>query len=96
MQLTANDDPDDSTASMEAPGAPAQTQATDPELLFEQRFGKVMADNDKLSKDKADLGKELSDLHDRLARLQENNVSGASPTPSVVMLNSVRTSYKND
>jgi len=96
MHITANDASEDSTASKEATGASTQTQATDPELLFEQRFGKVMADNDKLSKDKADLEKELRDLHDRLARLQENNVSGASPIPSVVMLNSVRTSYKND
>ena len=47
----------------------------DPELLFEERFGKVMADNDKLTKERGDLQKDLQDLHNRLARLQENNVS---------------------
>lgn len=70
-----NDASENSTASQEATGAPTQTQATDPELLFEQRFGKVIADNDKLSRDKKELERELRDLHNRLARLQENNVS---------------------
>lgn len=46
----------------------------DPELLFEQRFGKVMADNEKLIRKKKDMQKDLRDLHDRLVRLQENNV----------------------
>lgn len=72
MQLNSNDASDNSTASH---GAATQAQAADLELLFEQRFGKVMAYNDKLSRDKEELEKDLHDLHNRLARLQENNVS---------------------
>ena len=48
--------------------------AVDPELMFEQRFGKVMADNENLIREKKDMQKDLQDLHNRLARLQENNV----------------------
>ena len=46
---------------------------TDPELLFEERFGKVVAENDSLIRDKADLQQEVTDLQTRLARLQDNN-----------------------
>lgn len=49
--------------------------AMDQELLFEERFGRVMADNEMLNREKSELQKMLRDLHDRLARLQENNVS---------------------
>ena len=45
----------------------------DPELQFEERVGKVLAENDKLSNEKKELEKALEDLHNRLARLQENN-----------------------
>ncbi|EEP78361.1 predicted protein [Uncinocarpus reesii 1704] len=47
--------------------------AMDPELQFEERVGKLLAENDKLSNEKRELGKALEDLHDRLAKLQENN-----------------------
>lgn len=47
--------------------------AVDPELQFEERVGKLLAENDKLSHEKKELGKALEDLHDRLARLQEHN-----------------------
>ncbi|KAK2755687.1 hypothetical protein FQN54_005836 [Arachnomyces sp. PD_36] len=47
--------------------------AMDPELQFEERVGKVLAENDKLSNEKKELEKALEDLHNRLARLQENN-----------------------
>lgn len=47
---------------------------TDPQLLFEERLGKVMADNDRLASEKKDLQKDLRDLHTRLTRLQDNNV----------------------
>lgn len=45
----------------------------DPELQFEERVGKVLAENDRLSHEKRELEKALDDLHNRLARLQENN-----------------------
>lgn len=47
--------------------------AMDPELQFEQRVGKLLAENDKLSNEKRELEKALEDLNDRLARLQEHN-----------------------
>ncbi|KAJ5090388.1 hypothetical protein N7532_009072 [Penicillium argentinense] len=45
----------------------------DIELKFEERVGKVLAENDRLTQDKKELQKDLGDMHDRLARLQENN-----------------------
>ena len=54
--------------------APSPKPTLDPELLFEERFGKVMADNENLIREKKDMQKDLRDLHDRLVRLQENNV----------------------
>ncbi|KAJ5661653.1 uncharacterized protein N7477_009269 [Penicillium maclennaniae] len=48
-------------------------QAVDPELKFEERVGKVLAENDRLTHEKKELEKALEDLHNRLARLQENN-----------------------
>ncbi|OAX81707.1 hypothetical protein ACJ72_03951 [Emergomyces africanus] len=45
----------------------------DPELRFEERFGKVLAEKDKLSNEKQELEKTVEDLHDRLARLQESH-----------------------
>lgn len=47
--------------------------AVDPELQFEERVGKLIAENDRLSHEKRELEKALDDLHDRLARLQEHN-----------------------
>ncbi|CAI7584054.1 unnamed protein product [Penicillium pancosmium] len=43
------------------------------ELKFEERVGKVLAENDRLTQDKKELQKDLGDMHNRLARLQENN-----------------------
>lgn len=45
----------------------------DIELQFEERVGKVLAENDRLTHEKKELEKALEDLHNRLARLQENN-----------------------
>lgn len=45
----------------------------DLELQFEERVGKVLAENDRLTNEKKELEKALEDLHNRLARLQENN-----------------------
>lgn len=45
----------------------------DPELQFEERVGKVLAENDKLVSEKKELEKSLEEMHNRIARLQENN-----------------------
>jgi protein HOOK3 len=77
MQTTDNEGLDDSSSTKMPSGLPLKALAMDPELLFEERFGKVMVDNDNLVRDKKELEKQLRDLHDRLARLQENNVRRA-------------------
>lgn len=46
----------------------------DQELLFEEKLGKIMADNEDIKIEKKELQKDLQELHDRLARLQVNNV----------------------
>jgi len=43
------------------------------ELLFEERLGRIMAQNEKLLREKKDLQKDLRELDKRLSRLQENN-----------------------
>ncbi|MCJ1410431.1 hypothetical protein MMC19_004516 [Ptychographa xylographoides] len=53
----------------------ATTSSTDKELLFEERLGKVMADNEILTNERNDLQTGLKSMHDRLSRLQENNDS---------------------
>lgn len=47
--------------------------AVDPGLQFEERVGKVLAENDRLVAEKKEMEKAIEDLHNRLARLQENN-----------------------
>ncbi len=47
----------------------------DPELLFEERIGELMAENESYLRERKEFQKELRELHDRLARLQDNNVS---------------------
>ncbi|KAF5014652.1 hypothetical protein F66182_14288, partial [Fusarium sp. NRRL 66182] len=54
-------------------GAAKRDLAVDPELQFEERVGKVLAENDRLATEKKEMEKALEDLHNRLARLQENN-----------------------
>ncbi|MCJ1428302.1 hypothetical protein MMC29_006211 [Sticta canariensis] len=49
------------------------TPYRDPDLLFEEELGKVMAENENHKREKEELQKELRDLHGRFARLQENN-----------------------
>lgn len=73
MQTTGDEVVEDTPPSK----TPVNAVGMDPELLFEERFGKVMTDNDNLLKDKRELEKQLGDLHNRLARLQENNVRHA-------------------
>lgn len=50
------------------------TPYRDPDLLFEEQLGKVMAESDNHRREKEELQKELRDLDGRLNRLQENNV----------------------
>lgn len=50
-----------------------RVKSVDLELQFEERVGKVIAENDRLTHEKKELEKALEDLHNRLARLQENN-----------------------
>ncbi|EPS27428.1 hypothetical protein PDE_02371 [Penicillium oxalicum 114-2] len=58
----------------EIPEEPAKVDhSVDLELQFEERVGKVIAENDRLTHEKKELEKALEDLHNRLARLQENN-----------------------
>ena len=52
------------------------TPQKDPELVFEERLAELMAENDDHRREKDELQRDLRDLHDRLARMQENNVSG--------------------
>jgi len=52
----------------------SKVPAVDQELLFEEKLGKVMADNENIKNEKRELEKGLQELHDRLARLQTNNV----------------------
>lgn len=45
----------------------------DLELQFEERVGKVLAENDRLTHEKKELEKALEELRNRLERLRENN-----------------------
>ncbi|KAI5283637.1 hypothetical protein KEM54_001967 [Ascosphaera aggregata] len=47
----------------------------DPELRFEERVGKVIAENEKLSDEKKELEKDVESLRSRLHRMQEQNES---------------------
>ncbi|GKZ36175.1 hypothetical protein AbraIFM66950_007082 [Aspergillus brasiliensis] len=47
--------------------------SVDPELQFEERVGKMLAENNRMAREKKDMQKQIDDMHDRLARLQENN-----------------------
>lgn len=56
-------------------GGSLPSNAVDVDLLFEERFGKLMAEKDVLVTEKKELQEDLRSLHNRLTRLQENNVS---------------------
>ncbi|RAL10759.1 putative microtubule binding protein HOOK3 [Aspergillus homomorphus CBS 101889] len=64
-QHEATDGEDDIKEERELP--------VDPELQFEERVGKVLAENNRMAREKKDMQKQIDDMHDRLARLQENN-----------------------
>ena len=46
----------------------------DQQLVYEEQLGRARAENDKLTIHRRKLQKELEDLHNRLARLKQNNV----------------------
>lgn len=64
-ELTAEEEDKDGISKRDLP--------VDPELQFEERVGKLLAENDRLASEKKELEKALEDMHNRLARLQENN-----------------------
>lgn len=68
-----DDDDRDGGSGVGGVGAAKRDRAVDPELQFEERVGKVLAENDRLAAEKKEMEKVLEDLHNRLARLQENN-----------------------
>lgn len=55
--------------------ASSLSSVPDIELLFEERFGTIMSENKVHLREKVELHKDLRELHDRVARLQDNNVS---------------------
>ena len=74
LQTTTNAASDSDVPSTPATSSPPPPAAIDPELIFEERYGKVMADNERLAQENQDVRKNVRDLQNRLARLQENNV----------------------
>ncbi|MCJ1250017.1 hypothetical protein MMC30_007243 [Trapelia coarctata] len=72
MQDTPRPTPD-TEAPQNGAVVSSKPQTMDQELLFEERLGKVMADNENIKNEKRELQKDLRELHDRLARLQTNN-----------------------
>ena len=70
-----NDDDDGKEGEEDGAGGSNKKREipVDPELQFEERVGKVLAENDRLGNEKRELEKALEDLRGRLERLQENN-----------------------
>ncbi|GAD97319.1 microtubule binding protein HOOK3, putative [Paecilomyces variotii No. 5] len=73
IQEAQNGSPDDVDHNDETKDEAKPGLSVDPELQFEERVGKVLAENDRLTSEKKEMEKALEDLHNRLARLQENN-----------------------
>ena len=73
MQDTSRATPDTEARKIAA-AVPSKLQTVDQELLYEEQLGKVMADNENIKNEKRELQKDLQELHDRLVRLQTNNV----------------------
>lgn len=74
LQNTTNAASDSDIPSTPTPSSPPPPPQIDAELIFEERYGKVMADNERLAQENQDVRKNVRDLRDRLAHLQENNV----------------------
>lgn len=75
FQNTSNTNSDIETSRDDLGTMAVCMPAQDQELLAEETFGKLMAENERFSRDNKDLQKDLRDLHNRLTRLQENNAS---------------------
>ncbi|SLM34318.1 Hook-related protein family [Lasallia pustulata] len=73
LQNTTNAASDSDIPSTPTPSSPPPPPQIDAELIFEERYGKVMADNERLAQENQDVRKNVRDLRDRLAHLQENN-----------------------
>lgn len=71
-------DPTNAASDSDVPSTPVTSAPppapVDPELLVEERFGKVVANNERLVRENRDLRRNVHDLQNRLGRLQENNV----------------------
>ena len=76
LQNTTNAASDSDVPSTPATSSPLPV-VVDPELIFEERLGEVMADNARLAQENQDVQKNVLDLQNRLGRLQENNVRQA-------------------
>lgn len=70
QQMEKNDEEKSDPDNITSPPTPIG----DPELLYEERLGELMADNENHTREKKELQKELRELRDRLTRLQDNNV----------------------
>lgn len=70
QQMEKNDEEKSDQDNITSPPTPIG----DPELLYEERLGELMADNENHIREKKELQKELRELRDRLTRLQDNNV----------------------
>lgn len=70
-----NSDSESDVEGTQYDGGSLPSNAVDVDLLFEERFGKLMAEKDVLVTEKKELQEDLRSLHNRLTRLQENNVS---------------------
>lgn len=73
LQDTTNPTSDNDGPSTPATSSPPPAPV-DLELFVEERFGKVIADNERFVRENQDLQKNVQDLQNRLGRLQENNV----------------------
>lgn len=61
------------SGQQDGPSDRSTTFVADPELEFEERFGKLMAENERLLQEKKDIQLNMRALDDRLVRLQDNN-----------------------
>lgn len=75
---------------------PSLLPAKDLEMLFEERFGVVMAEIENHVAEKKDLQNDLRDKHNRLMRLQEHNVGPKGAMARKMLMICYRIFFKND
>lgn len=68
----------------------------DPGFAYEEQVSKLVAENEKLLHEKKGIQRDLQDLHDRHARLQENHVSLSALSGVQSMLIRSRKHFKTD